>query len=977
MLNFTGSLKKRVVNLGDKRAPKHKNFLEQARLERLKREETRQRERCVVVIQAYLLRRVQLLKTSDEFLLEWQSYDKITNWPVWAAQFAFIGKFGRKNDASTLMPRLHEGIAALGGKLDERAVAVLIGTLSRLLRRHHGKFTVFECLELLVNAYRVPRRYHYKWNGIIGTLQSLKGSKYEKRGVLLIFKFNCTDSLTAFLKFVATCPLECLGESEKYSQVLQSILSDDVSTKVVAKFPDTQKLQLLVNVLLVKSLAYSPTDYLVHANVLSTMHFSVKVQSDDIDDELVLESRLETEGGEGNREVTISQQTADVLLVLYSSSYISRAFDQLQTSDKDSKLAVQFISLLMYLFPDARTKLCMMMTIVPGLDHWIFTELSAHPAYVEFRALGQRLDFLSSQNLAQLMDLDDIPLFLSLLHTYQQLLSYWLIVANDVEISHENRFSQEDVLDFSNFLRIFCLTLIFRSNDVVSIVPYHNDLNRLADVSLSLLNQLYIRNLRTKYLPESFWHLKNLKFEIDNMIQMVLDEEELKEENADLSSDDDESRRQSFSRSRHRTPEMTSKLQVLTKVPFFVDFTDRVKVFQSLIEADQERLDSRLSWTLFSDPGASKLTADIHRESILESSFERFHKVGAQFKHKLQITFHNEHGVEAGIDGGGLTKELLTSVVTEGFKPDNDLGLFKETASGNELYPNADIYLKILKRIDLPEQQTRLAYARFLGMIIGKCLYESVLIDVAFAPFFLNKWRVAQSSMKNSINDLKYLDSDLYTNLTKLLEMSAQQIQQLDLDFTINEKVGSHMLLYDLLPPDGESVKVTSANRLNYIHQIANFKLNHSLQIQTKYFLEGLFELIKPTWLNMFDPFELQMLISGGNDIDIDDWKRNVLYGGYFDDDITVTLFWEVVEEMSPQERCDLVKFVTSVSRAPLLGFGALAPKFGIHNSGPSDRLPTASTCVNLLKLPDYKDKDVIRSKLLFSISANSGFDLS
>ena len=129
----------------------------------------------------------------------------------------------------------------------------------------------------------------------------------------------------------------------------------------------------------------------------------------------------------------------------------------------------------------------------------------------------------------------------------------------------------------------------------------------------------------------------------------------------------------------------------------------------------------------------------------------------------------------------------------------------------------------------------------------------------------------------------------------------------------------------------------------------------------------------------MFDASELQMLISGGeNDVNIQDWKENVEYGGYFDDDTTVVYFWEVISEMSPEERFKLIKFVTSVSRAPLLGFGSLNPKFGIRNAGRSiDRLPTASTCVNLLKLPDYQDKELVRSKLLYAINTEARFDLS
>jgi len=40
-------------------------------------------------------------------------------------------------------------------------------------------------------------------------------------------------------------------------------------------------------------------------------------------------------------------------------------------------------------------------------------------------------------------------------------------------------------------------------------------------------------------------------------------------------------------------------------------------------------------------------------------------------------------------------------------------------------------------------------------------------------------------------------------------------------------------------------------------------------------------------------------------------------------------------------------------------------------------RLPTASTCFNLLKLPNFRNKKVLREKLLFSIRSGAGFELS
>ena len=42
-----------------------------------------------------------------------------------------------------------------------------------------------------------------------------------------------------------------------------------------------------------------------------------------------------------------------------------------------------------------------------------------------------------------------------------------------------------------------------------------------------------------------------------------------------------------------------------------------------------------------------------------------------------------------------------------------------------------------------------------------------------------------------------------------------------------------------------------------------------------------------------------------------------------------------------------------------------------------SDRLPTASTCVNLLKLPVYPDLATLEEKLRYAIESDAGFEYS
>ena len=91
-------------------------------------------------------------------------------------------------------------------------------------------------------------------------------------------------------------------------------------------------------------------------------------------------------------------------------------------------------------------------------------------------------------------------------------------------------------------------------------------------------------------------------------------------------------------------------------------------------------------------------------------------------------------------------------------------------------------------------------------------------------------------------------------------------------------------------------------------------------------------------------------------------------------------MFWEVIKKFNAEQQRKFLKFVTGCSRGPLLGFRYLDPPFCIRRTAHDealDRLPTAATCVNLLKLPPYICKNVMRTKLLYAISFDVGFDLS
>lgn len=187
------------------------------------------------------------------------------------------------------------------------------------------------------------------------------------------------------------------------------------------------------------------------------------------------------------------------------------------------------------------------------------------------------------------------------------------------------------------------------------------------------------------------------------------------------------------------------------------------------------------------------------------------------------------------------------------------------------------------------------------------------------------------------------------------------------------------------LKPNGSNIAVTNQNRLVYISYIARHRLQVQPYLQTNAFLQGLGQIIQPSWLSMFNQGELQRLVGGdAGEVDVADLRRNTVYSGVYvigddnEEHPTVKLFWQVMESMSTADRQKVLKFVTSTPRAPLLGFGHLNPRFSIRDSSSDEeRLPSTSTCANLLKLPRYTSAKTLREKLMYAINSGAGFDLS
>lgn len=254
---------------------------------------------------------------------------------------------------------------------------------------------------------------------------------------------------------------------------------------------------------------------------------------------------------------------------------------------------------------------------------------------------------------------------------------------------------------------------------------------------------------------------------------------------------------------------------------------------------------------------------------------------------------------------------------------------------------------------------------------------------------FLNKLLGKQ----NSLDDLKNIDPEYYRNLKSLRHMNAKEIEDLGLTFELHDSATATIELMR----GGSNVPVTKQNVIQYIHLVSHQKMNVRGSRQTAAFLRGFRDIIPAQWVRLFSAYELQKLISGDDavkGIDVRSMMSATSYaGGLHPSQPIVRWLWEVVEEMTPEQQRKFLKFMTSCSRQPLLGFGSMVPAPCVQQTRLREddrgndvaeglgtgniRLPTSSTCMNLLKLPKYTSKEMLREKLLYAIEAAAGFELS
>ncbi|XP_014225779.1 ubiquitin-protein ligase E3B [Trichogramma pretiosum] len=534
-------------------------------------------------------------------------------------------------------------------------------------------------------------------------------------------------------------------------------------------------------------------------------------------------------------------------------------------------------------------------------------------------------------------------------------MTHYVIILDDIEMyEKQHPFKLSDFLLISQFLNQFLYKSIFYGliDDVT--VSWSSVFTSVRN----LLMTIYRRDCQKAFCPEDHWLIKDVR--VSNFL-------------TDLKKG------------------KRKATVILSIMPHILPHNERVRLFRNYVTDEKESMGLSSSSSSRNSLPATLIT--VHRSKIVEDGYRQLSVLSPRsLKGVIRVRFVNEQGLdEAGIDQDGVFKEFLEEIIKRVFDP--NFNLFKVT-DDNRLYPSSSSHL----------QDNHLLLFEFIGRMLGKAVYEGIVVDVPFASFFVSQFCGQSASLLHSwFDELASLDKDLYKSLT-LVKHYDGDVAELGLTFSLDESVMGDIQTFEL-KSGGKAVPVTNENKINYIHLMAHFRMYEQIKHQITAFTKGFRSIIKQEWLTIFSTPEWQRLISGDNiPVDLSDLRKYTqYYGGFHDKHRVVRWLWEILEkDFTERERGLFLKFVTSCSKPPLLGFAYLDPPFSIRcievsddedtgdtigsvirgfftirKKDPQNRLPTSSTCFNLLKLPNYRKKCTLRDKLRYAVTSSTGFELS
>ena len=275
-----------------------------------------------------------------------------------------------------------------------------------------------------------------------------------------------------------------------------------------------------------------------------------------------------------------------------------------------------------------------------------------------------------------------------------------------------------------------------------------------------------------------------------------------------------------------------------------------------------------------------------------------------------------------------------------------------------------------------------LSLFNFLGVLMGVCIRTNTNLAINL-PSFVWKQLAGQ---RLTIDDVEEFDDGIVAELHEILQAASEEDFEsrfADRYYTTTLSDGSTVELVE----SGSSMVLTFPAREDYVRRALRARMRECEQ-QSEAIRRGMCQIIPEALLNMVSHQELEEWVYGKKSIDLELLRRHTEYArGYGPKHSEqIDWFWEVLREMTQEERRKFIRFCFAQSTIPpndeeferrqirFLIKPALAANPGKDaGSGAStsmdQRLPKADTCFFNFELPSYSSKAVMKRQIMFAIS--------
>uniref|UniRef100_A0A3Q4MNC6 HECT and RLD domain containing E3 ubiquitin protein ligase 3 n=1 Tax=Neolamprologus brichardi TaxID=32507 RepID=A0A3Q4MNC6_NEOBR len=341
----------------------------------------------------------------------------------------------------------------------------------------------------------------------------------------------------------------------------------------------------------------------------------------------------------------------------------------------------------------------------------------------------------------------------------------------------------------------------------------------------------------------------------------------------------------------------------------------------------------------------SHLVSDTLRELTMYSDVD--------LKKPLKVIFDGEEAVDA----GGVTKEFFLLLLKELMDP--VYGMFTHYKESNLLWFSDKCFV---------EQN----WFHLIGIICGLAIYNATVVDLHF-PLALYKKLLEVSP---TLEDFKELSPTEARSLQQLLDYEGSDVEETFLlNFAITRENYGMTEVKELIP-GGESLAVDKNNRKEFVEAYLCYVFSDSVGEQYSAFSAGFLKVCGGEILSLFQPSELMAMVVGNNNYNWEEMEKNAVYKGeYTATHPTVRLFWEVFHEFPLEKKKQFLLFLTGSDRIPIHGMESL--RIIIQSTTAEEHyLPVAHTCYNLLDMPRYQTKEILRRRLTQAVEQYEGFSL-